>query len=150
MSHPPVYHCGMSNDNEPSESGAGLWDDAEIISVHSRAQAIADGALVDVTATSQEAGFKWPVALTRSAWAEMCEWSHGGLQDEAGRLWDVIWMASLAVRRAGPGRDRVTFEVLRIPNEAQARTATVVTAICHVGPGDHGEPVVTLMLPDDD
>jgi hypothetical protein len=49
-------------------------DDAEIISAYSRALAIADRAVVDVTATAHEAGLKWPVAITRAAWNEMCEW----------------------------------------------------------------------------
>ncbi|MFX8797558.1 DUF6573 family protein, partial [Acinetobacter baumannii] len=39
-----------------------------LISSYSRAQAIADGALIDVTETAFEAGFQWPVAISRRAW----------------------------------------------------------------------------------
>lgn len=48
----------------------GPWDDAEIIASYTRAQAINDGALVDVSPISTEAGFKVPVALT-SAWLRL-------------------------------------------------------------------------------
>ena len=37
-------------------------DAAEIMSAYSRAEALADGTLVDVTATAHETGFKSPVA----------------------------------------------------------------------------------------
>src|SRR6185437_8267129 len=37
----------------------------EVIYSYTRAQAIADGVLVDVSETAKEAGFKYPVALTR-------------------------------------------------------------------------------------
>ena len=39
-----------------------------IFSTYSRAQAIEDGILVDVSDTAREAGFTIPVALTRTVW----------------------------------------------------------------------------------
>jgi len=48
-----------------------IWDDAEIISSNTRAQALADGALVEVSpALAAEADFRFPVALTAAAWAD--------------------------------------------------------------------------------
>ncbi len=41
-----------------------LFKDADLIPVYTRAQALADGVLVDVTETAKEAGFRAPVALT--------------------------------------------------------------------------------------
>ena len=38
------------------------------ISAYTRAQAIEDGILVDVSETAREAGFKIPVAVTRTVW----------------------------------------------------------------------------------
>ena len=38
------------------------------LSAYTRAQAIADGILVDVSETAREAGFNIPVALTRTVW----------------------------------------------------------------------------------
>jgi len=37
-----------------------------VIDAYSRAQAIEDGVLVDVSATAREAGLRYPVALTRA------------------------------------------------------------------------------------
>jgi hypothetical protein len=62
----------------------------DLIHRYRRAQALADGVLVDVSATAREAGIRYPVALTRAAW-ERCVAIPPGVvcQDEAGRLWDV-------------------------------------------------------------
>ena len=40
------------------------------IHVYTRAQAIADGVLVDVSDTARDAGFRVPVALTSAVWAD--------------------------------------------------------------------------------
>src|SRR5947199_346622 len=73
----------------------------DIFDHYTRAQAIADGMLVDVTATAREAGILYPVALTRAAW-ERCVSVPPGVacQDEAGRLWDVLFLLALAARRS--------------------------------------------------
>ena len=65
----------------------------EPIHVYTRAQALADGELVDVTTTAAEAGFRIPVALTRAVWADCVEWTDADtkrqtVQDEAGRKWE--------------------------------------------------------------
>ena len=39
-----------------------------VLSVYTRAQAIEDGILVDVSDTAREAGFNIPVAVTRTVW----------------------------------------------------------------------------------
>ncbi len=70
-----------------------------VIYAYSRAQALADGTLNDVSEVAREAGFACPVALTSAAWCDCVAWSQAdsqrqGYQDEAGRLWDVLWLAS--------------------------------------------------------
>src|SRR3954447_15830505 len=83
------------------------WD---IISSYTRAQAIADGVLVDVTETAKEAGFRIPVALTHAAWAEYVSVPEGVEgQDEKGRLWDVLWMCRYGI---GRGNRRDQAEIL--------------------------------------
>ena len=67
----------------------------DVIYAYTRAQALADGVLVDVSETAREAGFRWPVAMTRAGWENCVAWTeddsrHQVLQDEAGRLWDVL------------------------------------------------------------
>lgn len=122
----------------------------EIIHRYTRAEAIADGVLVDITSTAQEAGFRWPTAITVGAWSKCVAWDHDdGSQDEAGRLWDVVWMARatmLSLRRVYT--DWFVFEVYVVP--APGRSARPETLSVHVGPGDHDEPVITILLPGED
>ncbi|MCY4582440.1 MAG: hypothetical protein OXE50_06530, partial [Chloroflexi bacterium] len=83
-----------------------------VISTYSRAQAIEDGILVDVSDTAREAGFSIPVAVTRTVWTRLIALPDGyrGFQDERGRLWDVLWMARHYALRAS-NSDRVTMSV---------------------------------------
>ena len=135
----------------------------EPIHTYTRAQAIEDGMLIDVSTTAREAGIVWPVALTSAVWADACAWSDaddkrkgGGAcwQSESGRLWDVVWMASRAIRaglrRGHDGRDPILFQVLRIPRDGRGVRPRLTTLKLQVGPGDRGEPVITVMLPGED
>ena len=49
----------------------------EVISNYSRAQAIEDGVLVDVSATAKETGIKFPVGMTRTLWDRYVEVPEG-------------------------------------------------------------------------
>lgn len=51
-----------------------MFTDADIISRYTRAEAIEDGELIDVTETAREAGFTVPVARTRAAWVDCVAW----------------------------------------------------------------------------
>jgi hypothetical protein len=130
-----------------------------VIHTYSRAQALADGVLVAVDpATAREAGFTIPVALTAAVWVDCVAWTReteaakscGTGQDEAGRLWDVLWMARWAARKAGPGADRVRFPLLRVPPTGAGVAAQPVTLSLRVGPGDGREPVATISEPGED
>ncbi len=88
-----------------------LFQASDVIHTHTRAQLIEDGDLIDVSETAREAGFTVPVAITRAAWADCVEWTaetdkrKATIQDEAGRLWDVVYMARLAARVRGDQRE---------------------------------------------
>lgn len=125
----------------------------EPISSYSRAQALADGVLIDVTETAKEAGFRWPVSMTSTAWADCVAWdetdSHRQVpQDEPGRLWDVLWMAGRAARRGGA--EPIKFQFYRVPRGGRGVRPRLVTLKMVAGPGDAGEPVITIMMPDED
>jgi len=126
----------------------------EPIHCYSRSDAMADGYLVDVSQTAAEVGFRVPVALTRAAWEDCVAWSDedterkGWPQDEAGRLWDVLYMARFACKRDA-GASRIAFGGLRVPREGRGTKARLVTLVAHVGPGDSGEPVITIGKPHD-
>lgn len=140
------------------------------ISSYSRAQAIADGVLVPVTDLvpdepnfAADAGFKVPVVLT-SAVAELVkpteeearEWA----QDVKGRLWDVLMMATWAVRasKRPSGNGELLYDILfRLvgrtgqfaPKDGKFELREMKLKLL-VHPGDEGEPVATIMLPEED
>lgn len=125
----------------------------EVISVYTRAQAIADGMLIDVTAEANDAGFKVPVALTAAVWADVVAWSAEDSarqiqQDERGRLNDLLW-ASATLARHHTG-NRMPFQHHRVPRGANGVCRTPIALVMTIGPGDNAEPVVTLMFPSDD
>ena len=73
-----------------------LFSEADVIHTYTRAQAIEDGVLVDVTEMAEEAGFVWPVAVTAGVWAliNSIPPRFQGIQDVEGRLWDTVWSAT--------------------------------------------------------
>lgn len=118
----------------------------EVIYGYSRGQAIEDGELVDVSDTAREAGFRFPVALTRAVWNAYVEVPRGvRLQDEAGRLWDILSMARFAIQRSRTAGDRLVFGV-HVRNDNRDRTPPLRQLRLIVGPGDTAEPVMTIML----
>ena len=123
------------------------------ISSYTRAQAIADGVLVDVSGPAREAGFRIPVALTSAVWADCVAWTDADserqtTQDESGRLWDMLWSAALAAKRAR-GAQRIAFELHRVRRGGGIRPRPVVLNL-HIGPGDSAEPVITILRTDED
>jgi len=127
----------------------------DVIYSYTRAQAIEDGVLVDAGPMAQEAGFKWPVALTSAVWEDCVAWTdHDSrkkpFQDQPGRLWDVLYMASHAIRTSKDSGDRTMFQLYRVPRDGHSTEAVLVTLKLIVGPGDQGEPVITILLPDED
>lgn len=127
----------------------------DVVYSYTRAQAIEDGYLVDVSTVAREAGFTVPVAMTRAAWVDCVEWTEhtakrkATIQDEAGRLWDVVYMARLAARAAGGAQQR-RFQVYRVPTEGRGIRPRPVVLVLAIGPGDAGEPVITIMQPGED
>lgn len=136
-----------------------FWVGAEVIACYTRQQAIADGVLVEVAPElATQAGFRWPLALTAAAYADAVEWTSETearkptwtAQDEAGRLWDVLTMASLTARKASTRTGRQAFGVLRVPAAGRGVQPRMTTLHLVAGPGDNGERVLTVMLPAED
>ena len=137
--------------SDPGNAGAF----GPVLSAYTRAQAIEDGILVDVSETAREAGFTIPVAVTRSIWNRLVALPAGyrGFQDERGRLWDVLWMARhYALRASNSDRVRMCVLVrdirkdLRDSNRAPRKHFPIVA----IGAGDRGEAAITIMFPEDD
>jgi hypothetical protein len=126
-----------------------MFEDADLIHAYTRADAIRDGVLIDVSQTAKEAGFAYLVALTRAVWERCVAVPPGVLcQDEAGRLWDVLFLLRDAIGRSNSGPE-VRFAV-HVRNDNREGTPPLVQLKAVCGPGDQGEPVITVLRPEED
>lgn len=117
-----------------------------VIFAYTRAEAIEDGYLVDVTETAKEAGFRYPVALTNAVYVRYVEVPEGVEgQDQSGRLWDILFMCGLKMRKTSG--DRCFFELL-VRNDNRRPQRVKLKAVC--SGDDEGKPCITVMLPDED
>jgi len=139
------------------------YESWSIIHRYTRAQALADGVLVDVTATASETGIIYPVAVTAEVWRlieqipTVYQW-----EDVRGRLWDVVWMLRCAIKVprgyeqlidreelvVREYRDEIHYRlILHHAETAESDGEIVLKAV--TGPGDAGEPVITVMTLDE-
>ena len=121
-----------------------------VIYAYTRAQAVADGVQVDVTKTAQEAGIKFPMFLTRAVWeAYVTVPPDVTGQDEAGRLWDIVWMTRFGIIRSTPGRDRIPV-ALYVRNDNTRAKLVKLIATCTALDISDPQPAITVMMPDED
>ena len=122
----------------------------QVIYTYTRAQAVADGFQVEVTKTAREAGIRFPVFLTRTVFdanVAVPEGVHG--QDEAGRLWDIVWMLRFAVRKAAAqGLIRVPF-ALYVRNDNRRPKLVKLVATCGALDMNDPQTAITVMIPDE-
>ena len=131
-----------TNQNEPPFG--------EVIYAYTRAQAVADGVQVEVAKTAQEAGIRFPVFITRTAFdAYVTVPPDVTGQDEAERLWDIVWMLRFAIRKAAQGQNRLPF-ALYVRNDNRAPRLVKLVAMCGPLDLDDPQPAITVMLPDED
>ena len=126
------------------------FDDMPLIYQYTRQQAIEDGVLVDLTEWARETGFTIPVACTATVWNGFVvppEHLRELGQSERGRAHDLLWMLFLSIRRCRDNTDQLSYQVVFLQDHDRHETVTF-KSIC--GPGDQAEPVVTVMMPDED
>jgi hypothetical protein len=122
----------------------------EVIYAYTRAQAVADGVQVDVSTVAAEAGIRFPVFLTRTvfdAYVAVPEGVTG--QDEAGRLWDIVWMLRFGILRRPPGCIRIPV-AFYVRNDNHAARLVKLIATCGALDIDDIQPAITVMMPDED
>jgi hypothetical protein len=66
--------------------------------------------------------------------------------DEIGRLWDVIWMFRCAAVQA-PNAAEVRYNLHVVTDSVKP---SLVELKGMIGPGDAGEAVITILLPEED
>lgn len=121
-------------------------EEFEGIHAYTRKQALEDGVLVDLGALAKEAGFRWPVAVTRTVYEGVLVPSKVVKQEGqslTGRAWDMLMVLRLEARKMGEGCE-IRFAPLFITQPGQPPKGVPLKAVS--GPGDDGEPVITVML----
>jgi hypothetical protein len=137
----------MNEKEGTEETEVNEAEDGMIVSRYTRKEAIEDGVLVDVSETAKEAGFIVPVALTQAAFEEVVRVPDDvSWQCEAGRLWDVFTMLRVCCKRKDESQTR-HFSVL-VQNDEQGAKPVPLKVV--LGPGDAGEPTLTVLLPGED
>ncbi len=105
--------------------------------------------LVDITKWAQEAGFRIPVAVTCGVWNILkpsANQADNG-EDVAGRTWDMLMILRRSIRCA-KHTDEIHFAPLFTMEPNQKQIPVKMWSKC--GPGDHAEPVITVMLEGED
>jgi len=122
-----------------------------LISSYTRAQAIEDGALVDVSDMAKEAGFKYPVFITANLWEGYID-PAPQLRHEntTSRLRDTLAnMAATIESTKNPG-SCIWFTVSFQMYFDGQRSIQDVKLKSILRPGYGSTPVITVMLPDED
>ncbi len=133
----------------------------EYIYSYTRSQAIEDGVLIEADEKiAREAGFKVPVVLTSALYHQYVCWTDEDnerqtYQDMSGRLWDLLYMCSFYLRIAkeqGKAHEWLIFPLsVVIRNDcSHAQFPENVRVKAIFSPGDNLEPVITIMLPNED
>ena len=138
-------------------------NDWKIIASYTRAEAVADGVQVPVSAEiTKEAGIKYPVFFTRGVYDKYVVVPHGmAHQNEDGRLWDILFMFALQARKTGSAELKFQF-CSQLPDAGNwtryekicegNRLLREVTLKAVIGPLDLDDPspAITIMFPDED
>lgn len=122
----------------------------EVIYSYTRAQAIDDGALVDVSEVARESGIMLQVAVTSAVWDRYISWDdkdtdRQSYQNESGRLWDVLWMLRMAINSCRNG-SVLQYRLHVIPRDGRSKKPKLIQLKAVIHGGDDGEPVITVML----
>jgi hypothetical protein len=136
--------------SKPLANRLGETPDGQIIYQYTRAQTLADGMQVDVSQTAREAGIRFPTFLTRGVFDHCVAVPKGVTgQDEAGRLWDVLWMLRVAIQKSKDNPDRLPFQLF-VRNTNTRPKLTTLFASCGPVDIDDPEPAITILLPGED
>lgn len=122
----------------------------EVIYTYTRAQAIADGVLIDLSVLAPDVcrqHFKHPIACTSEVWQiiERAVSNKRTCNDLPGVVHDVLYMSKNNILEK-ISESGVLFQV--IISGAGRQKVFTFKMLC--GPGDSMEPVLTLMLPEQD
>ena len=114
----------------------------DVIYQYTRADALADGVLIDLSGNypAECRLYRYPVDCSAAVWSlveqAVADTRHGNSYD--GVVWDIIYMSQRGIV-SRPDEQTVLFKVI-----ITGRRTHTLKAVCH--PGDNLEPVITIML----
>lgn len=117
-----------------------------VIHSYSRAQAIGDGVLHDVTDISRDYGILLPTAIASHAWSSAVAWPNRETASryETERTRTVLAHARNALLRAKRLGLRGLQEFAFTPTPGVDGETSEITLGIEIGPGDAAEPVLTI------
>jgi hypothetical protein len=116
-----------------------------VIFAYTRAQAIDDGVLVDLSQLPiVRKHWRSPLACTSAVWSVIREAVDSQGCDLDGVLHDLFWMSKIHIQYAdhGEGQSQILFTCQVGSTHHEYKL--------HLGPGDDQEPVLTLMFSSED
>jgi hypothetical protein len=131
-----------------------MFSDLDVIYTYTRANAIADGVLVDLSANFPDECsqlYKYPVAATAAVWRIIEQAVAGDSSNSLkGVVWDLLWMSQKGIsKRLDPTQHLFTVIITGAGGSRFERNQHYeFKAMCH--PGDTAEPVITILQPDED
>ena len=136
----------------------------EVICTYTTAEAVEDGTLILVDEkTCKEAGIKFPVYLTQAVFTKYVQVPEifKGMQDESGRLWDLLYMFTVKAFKTSNANMDFQF-VCMLPNAGnwekheqvlfdmpEHRTVTL-KAVIQGRDFDDPSPAIFIMKPNED
>ena len=126
-----------------------IFTNADIISTYTRADIIADGYMIDITANYPEEArlFKYPVAISLAIWAIVDKAANNPTagNTHAGIIWDILYMSIHGIVKKYSEAEHLYNVII---TGAGQQTEYTFKAIC--GANDDGSPCITILLPEED
>ena len=120
-----------------------------------RKDALRLGDLIDCSELADDAGFHWPMGITRAVFNDCVTWNpedtgpDGEKTSQFDRLWTIAHTASLRVKRERVRTDRLNFKVRCLQRSAtDGKFRYVNVKLMLVGHWDENQdPVLTVRYP---
>jgi hypothetical protein len=113
------------------------------IDAYSRADMIEDGSLIDVTSIAKKMGFRYPVALSQAVWVgyivpDDSTWN----PIDNTTLWECLLTLRNGLKQSSGEGTAFLFDITVANKDGTFSKFPLQAAF---GPGDDGDPVITIM-----
>lgn len=132
-----------------SENRTPIFTETNMIFEYTRAQAIADGVLIDLSTTfpTDTRMFNYPLACTAAVWELIESAAAAEETDSSLYVWDTAYLAYHAIKTVKSTCSPELFFKVMMPLTENG-TEHKLKLVC--SPGDAGEATLTIMLPEED